>query len=83
MAKFVLTYEGETLKKELHFRGEIFSYTMHPDKYGKTGDAPAFDVQVEKKYEDVEEDVLEALENLSFGSDEEIEEALALITDAE
>ena len=83
MAKFVLTYEGETLKKELYFKGEVFSYTMQPDEYGKTGDAPGFDTQVNKKYQDVDDDVLQALEDLSFGDDEEIEEALAILTEAE
>ena len=83
MAKFIVTYEGNETKKELHFRNEVFSYTMKPSPYGKTGDAKAFDSQLEEKFGSDDEEVLEAASLLDFGDDDEIEEALSILHEAE
>ncbi|MEB6549677.1 hypothetical protein MXL46_11325 [Heyndrickxia sporothermodurans] len=84
MAKYVLTYtpDGE-VKKELTYKGETFSYTMIPDEFGKTGDNKCFDIQVSKKFPDEPDEVIEALENISFADEDEIEECLTILTDYE
>lgn len=80
MAKLIVTYEGTKIKRDLHVFNEVFTYTMLPTKYGKTGDVPAFDTQLEKKYPDISDKVLNAAEKFSFGDDGDIEDALNYLT---
>ena len=83
MAKLIVTYEGNEIKKELHFKNEIFTYTMKPTNGGKTSDAKAFDSQLEDKFGDEDEEMLEAASQLDFGDEDEIEEALSILHEAE
>lgn len=67
MAKLVKTYENDIEKLELTFRGAVFDFSMIPDdRGGRTGDKPAFDTQVSRKYPELEEDAIDLLENLTF-----------------
>ena len=80
MAEFVKTYTADGVeKKELFYRGEVFSYSMIPHGYGKTSDKKGFDYQVKEKYPDESEYVIEALEELGFAEDDEIEGHLSLL----
>lgn len=83
MAKFIVTYENGVIRKELIFRKKSFSYNMLPVAGGKSGDAQSIDVQLEVKYGTEDPEMLDAASMLSFGSDEEIEEALAILGEAE
>lgn len=83
MAKLVVTYEGNTIKRKLIFNGDTYTYTMLPTETGKISDVPAFDTQIKDKYPEIDEEILQAAEKFSFGDDEEIEEALEFLTDVE
>lgn len=84
MAKYTVTYTPEgNVKKELEYKGRIYSFTMIPDKWGKTGDNKGFDYQVIEKFPNEPDEVIEALENISFADEDEIEEYLITLSDNE
>ncbi|MFY0516283.1 hypothetical protein ACOMCU_00435 [Lysinibacillus sp. UGB7] len=84
MAKYVVTYTPDgKVKKELTFKGEVFAYTMIPNEFGKVGDNKGFDLQVADKFPNEPDKVVEALEELGFADEDEIEEYLSTLTDNE
>lgn len=83
MAKFIRTFENGETKNELHFKGEVFTYTMQAAPYGKKADKKCFDAQIQEKYGDDDEEVLEAADRIDFGDDDDIEEALLVLSEAE
>lgn len=84
MAEYILRYTADGVeKKELHYKKEVFSYSMIPDELGKTGDKKSFNHQVAEKFPNESEDVLEALDELSFADQDEIEEILTLLEEYE
>jgi hypothetical protein len=83
MAKFVVTYENNRIKKELFFASHQFSYTMIDTDEGKTGDNKCFEYQVQDKFEEVENEVITAVSMLDFGGEDEIEEALNILEEYE
>ena len=84
MAEYKITYTPDgRIKKALTYKETIFSYAMIPDEYGKTGDKKGFEHQVRDKFPNEEDYVFDALDNLSFADDEEIEETLSLLTGQE
>ena len=84
MAEYILKYTSDGVeKKELHYKNEVFSYSMIPDGFGKTGDKKGFEHLVAEKFPDEIEEVIEALEELSFADEDEIEEILTLLENYE
>lgn len=84
MAKLVMTYTPDgKVKNELTYKGEVFSYTMVPDEFGKTGDNKVFNIQVTDKYPNEPDEVVEALEEISFADEDEIEECLTILSNNE
>lgn len=84
MAEYILKYTADGVeKKELHYKNEVFSYSMIPDAFGKTGDKKDFEYQVLEKFPNESEDVIEALGELSFADEDEIEEILTLLENYE
>jgi uncharacterized membrane protein YcgQ (UPF0703/DUF1980 family) len=84
MAEYKITYTPDgRVKKELNFKGFNFSYSMIPDEYGKTSDKKGFDSQVSIQFPDEDEDVIDALDELDFADEDEIEEILTLLSEYE
>lgn len=84
MAKLVMTYTSDgKVKSELTYKNTVFDYTMIPDDAGKTADKPAFDIQVEEKFPNEPEEVLEALESICFADEDEIEQCLLVLEENE
>lgn len=84
MAKYVVTYTPDgRVKKELTYKDELFFYTMVPNEHGKTGDNKCFDLQVAEKYSNEPEEVMEALGEINFADEDEIEEYLSTLSDNE
>lgn len=84
MAEYILTYTADGVeKKELHYKGEVFGYSMIPDEFGKKGDKKGFDHQVKERFPNEEEEVLDALGELGFADEDEIEEILRLLEEQE
>ncbi|WP_078598608.1 hypothetical protein [Evansella clarkii] len=84
MAKLVVTYTPDgKVKNELTYKDEVFSYTMVPDEDGKTGDDKVFEVQVANKFPNEPDEVIEALEELGFADEDDIEECLTTLSNYE
>lgn len=84
MAKYVVTYTPDgKVKKELTYKNEVFSYTMVPDRFGKTADNKAFDIQVSEKFPYEPDEVMEALDEINFADENEIEEYLLTLANHE
>lgn len=82
MATFKIEHENGNIKKTLNILGEEFSYTMRPSRSGMKGDNACFQAQVERAHPEWVEDsdVYEALDGLDFGYDDEIREALEVLS---
>lgn len=86
MAKYIITYENGTIKKELTFRNEIYSYTMQAYVNGvRKADDKGFDYQFEERYPNDSrvDEIAGIMESISFGGDDDIEEALEELEDYE
>lgn len=84
MSKLIREYENEIEKRTLIFRGEKFSYNMRPSALGRRGDAPCFQRQLEDRFPDLSEDILESVDELDFSDDEyEIFAILEMLDEAE
>lgn len=88
MAKLVITFENNQIKKELHFKNHIFDSTMKHELFGfaMSSDKPCFLAQYNEKFgTDLDEDCLlgRHLDNLDFGGDNEIEKAIEYLTELE
>lgn len=81
---YTVTYTPDgKVKKELIFRGKVFGYTMIPDENGKTGDNKTFEHQVTTQYPDESEEVIEALSELAYADEDDIERSLSTLVDYE
>lgn len=70
MAKFAITYENETIKYELTFRGKVYDFTMYKDDYGMHSDKQSFSYQLEN--DGVDTSMLDwDIDNIVFINDEE------------
>lgn len=79
MAKLITTIENRSIKKELHFAGRIFTYTMKPVPGGKTADAACFGAVLEKEF-GLDDDVsLDAAEKMDSPDESDIEEGLEIL----
>lgn len=56
---------------------------MIPNEFGKSGDNKVFEFQVQDKFPNEPDEVLEALEELSFADESEIEEHLIILSNNE
>lgn len=84
MAQYAVTYTPDgKVKKELTYKDEVFSYTMIPNEFGKTGDKQSFEYQVADKFPNEPDEVMEALEELGFADEDEIEECLSTLANNE
>lgn len=84
MAEYKLTYTPDgKVKHELNYKEVDFVYTMVPDEHGKTSNKKAFDSQVPVRFPDEDEQVINALGELGFADEDEIEEILSLLSDYE
>lgn len=72
-SKLILTYEKNIEKRELTFRGETYDFSMIPNDFRAKADKPNFTIQYTSKYLGIlsDEEVIEALETLSFEKDED------------
>lgn len=82
MAKFTITFENAEIKKELEFRGQKYEYTMKPFLYGMRGDGKSFYTQL-MDIADGDDEFLDSLENLDFGNEEEMKDAMDYLTEIE
>lgn len=81
---YTVTYTPDgKVKKELLFRGKTFGYTMIPDDSGKTGDNKSLEFQVANQYPDEAEEVIDAVSELVYGDEDEIEQCLSTLVDYE
>jgi hypothetical protein len=82
MATFKIEFENGNIKKTLNVMGKEFSYTMRPSKYGMDGDNACFQAQIEQLHPEWVEnsDIYSALDDLDFGDEDEIQEALKIIS---
>lgn len=71
MAKLMKTYENNAEKYELTFMGKTYDYSMLKRSWGRTGNKPGFDTQVEKDCPELSDKILEALDAISFEDDSE------------
>jgi hypothetical protein len=80
MAKFVITFENETIRKELIFNGETFAITMLPWDNGiRTSDTISLENQYKIKHgDDLDncEEIMDLLYGLDMDDEDEIEEIL-------
>ncbi|SFE11064.1 hypothetical protein SAMN04487969_101106 [Paenibacillus algorifonticola] len=79
MAKFIVTYENGRIKKEITFRGEVYTVTMGSwDGCSRTAEEKAFNHQFEERHpEDRDlEEIASLMDDMSFGSWDDIEESL-------
>ena len=72
MAKYKRTYENETVKHELTFRGETFGFNMVPDFLGRRSDKECIEYQINEKYPEISVDALENIGiDMLYGEDDE------------
>lgn len=73
MSELSIMYKKNIEKRKLTFRGETYDFSMIPNDYGSKADKPGFAVQYTSKYPGVlsDEEVIEALDCLSFEKDED------------
>ncbi len=84
MAKLIREWENGIEKRTLIFRGEELSYHMIPTSIGANGDAKCFVGQLEDKFPDVSEDILDEIDLLDCETDEdEIFRMLEILEEAE
>lgn len=84
MAKYAVTYTPDgKVKNELTYKNTVFSYTMIPNKFGETGDNVTFDKQVLNKFPNEPDEVIEALDWISFADEDEIKECLETLANNE
>lgn len=84
MAKFVVTYEGNKIKKELFFRGKKLQSIFEPAPFGMASTDVCFLAQYENKIEKVEDSLLQThLDNLDFGDEDEIRAAIEYLDEIE
>lgn len=82
MAKFTMIFENAEVKKELEFRGKKYGYTMKPSLYGMSGDGPSFYTQLLAIAED-DDDFLEKLDDLDFGNEDDVRDAVNYLSEVE
>lgn len=89
MAKFIKIYEDGEIKETLTFRGLAFKSGMgKDDPEGPRKGGKCYEDLIEAAFPEEAEDgdldeALEAADKLNFGSDDEIEEALEVLSDYE
>ena len=85
MAKYTKVYTTDGKEHhELEFRGKVFSFTLFPvDSCRKESDKCNLDNQVEEEFDDVSEDVLQAIDDLWTASDSEVCDLLEIISEEE
>lgn len=84
MAKFIMTFEDNKIKKELFFRGEKFQSIFEPAVFGMASTDVCFLAQYEKAHGEVENSLLQIhLDNLDFGDEDEVREAVAYLDEIE
>ena len=84
MAKFIITFEDNKIKKELFFRGEKFQSIFEPAVFGMASTDVCFLAQYENKMGKVKDDLLQThLDNLDFGDEDELREAVAYLDEIE
>lgn len=81
MTKLTVTYTPDgCIQKELHYKENVFTYTMIPHDGGKTSDRKSFPSQVSELFPNEPDDVLDALDALDFADENEIEEHLLTLS---
>lgn len=85
MAKFVITYEDDKIKKELFFKGEKLESVFEPAPFGMASTNFSFIMQYQNKFGDVDEDSLLGvhLDNLDFGDEDELRAAVEYLDEIE
>lgn len=84
MASYTVTYTADGVEKhKLNYMGKTFSYFMIPDEHGKTSDKKGFDLQVQEAIPNEDQEVIDALSDLSFANSDEIEEILGFLEEYE
>lgn len=84
MAKFIMTFEDNKIKKELFFKGEKFQSIFEPAVFGMVSTDVCFLAQYENAHGKVENDLLQThLDNLDFGDEDELREAIAYLDEIE
>ncbi len=80
MAKFKVEVEADTITKTLTFMGHEFVNTWVPDDRGSRTIECAFDAQVEQKFSDIPEDLMELIEEIDCLDEDEVQDALGQLS---
>ena len=80
MAKFIMSFEDNTVKKELYFKGEKFSYEGIPVRSKMVTDLTPFKAQIVEKLGDQGQEILDALELFFIGDEEDISIAVNVLS---
>ena len=85
MAKLTITFKNEDIKRELEFRGEKYEYKMVKTEYGMTSNKPVFYNQVSDKigHYNIDDDFLDALDQIDFGNEDDIHNAMIYLSEIE
>ena len=83
MAKFTVEVTESRIIKTLEFMGKKFTNTWVPCFYGGKALKKALNYQVQKTFPDIDEEVLEQVEQLDIGDDDEIQDAITELSDYE
>lgn len=85
MAKLAIIFENGEIKRELEFRGEKYEYKMVKAEYGMVADKPIFYNQVLDKvgHHNVNYDFLDALNDIDFGDENDICQAMNYLSEIE
>lgn len=76
MAKFKIEIEFDTIIKTFSFMGQEFINTWVPDNRGSRTLECAFDAQVEQKFPDIPEDLMELINDIDCMDEDEAQDAL-------
>lgn len=82
MAKYKMEIEDGAVKRTLEFKGKVFDFTMPKAVNGRSkANKPTFEAQLKKAFENKFDEadlemILEAADQINFGDDSDVVEAL-------
>lgn len=83
MAKFTVEISETKIIKTLEFMGKTLTNTWIQCPYGSKTIEKSFEDQVKEALPDVDDDDMEQIEQLDFGDEDEIQEAISELSDYE
>lgn len=83
MAKFIVSITENQIIKTLEFMGKTFVNTWVEQPYGSKTIEKSFEDQIQEAFPDIEDNVLEQIEYLDSGDEDEIQDAILELSDYE